>query len=168
MPLHRPFFLPRSPRLLMGRLPAGIALWGACLLAVLTLGIPTVNAQGMPFGQSVVIGRCLTISAVSYTSRAEVVNNHDWVTIAVTNGCPRILRHLLVRLELYDAAGNAFGGEIWVLGRGEILRPGHRRQDRFAVPDPNKMEAVRWNIRVLQADTPRPRYRSRRIRARNR
>jgi hypothetical protein len=154
-------------------LPAAWLLLTVLLVTVLlvTVPLPTLArpqalpgqaepaGQGLAFGDSVIFGKCLKLTAVQVSDRDDPMHRYDWVTLSVSNGCPLPVRHLLVQLALYDAQGNAYGGPVWVLERGIVLPPGRQRMERFAVPDPGQLTAVRWDAQVLTVDAPRARRR---------
>jgi hypothetical protein len=104
------------------------------------------------FGATVVYRGCLRVSAFGYRDRQEDVDNHDWVRLRVENNCPRTVRNLNLQVLLYDGQGRAYGAPLWVLGRGEALRPGRHWEDDLAIPDPERRAARRWGVRVLRAD----------------
>ena len=144
--------------------PSTAVLLAAVLLTAALLAPPALQAapepdQGLAFGDSVIFGQCLKLTAVQVSDHDGPLEQHDWVTLSVSNGCSRPVRHLLVRLALYDARGQVYGGSVWVLDRGIMLPPGRQRMERYAVPDPGGLTAVRWDAQVLTVDSPRPRRR---------
>jgi hypothetical protein len=107
-------------------------------------------------GQDTVLGGCLRVRVEGFSDRAGEFSHTDWVDLRVTNGCPDVRRHLLVELVLLDPSGEPYGGELWLLQRGELLAPGRSKRERFAVPDPDDRTPVRWAIRLRQVERPRP------------
>lgn len=156
----------RALRPLAGLFATGLFATGLLAALLLSPGGPDAaprqaapEPQGLAFGDSVIFGKCLKLTAVQVSDQDGPTDHHDWVTLSVSNGCPLPVRHLLVQLALYDAQGNAYGGRIWVLERGIMLPPGRERMERYAVPDPGRLTAVRWDAQVVTVDAPRPRRR---------
>lgn len=149
-----PIAFPRSPgpRRCVRRGHASGIPWrkGLPLLAFALLLAARVSAQALDFGETYVHGDCLHISAETYAGRQGDFDNHDWVGMRVTNRCPFPIKHLEVLLALIDGTGVAYGERVWLLGRGSYLPPGNSYRERFAVPDPDNRNAVRWVVRVLR------------------
>ena len=123
-----------------------------CLLCPLALAaLPARSpAQPLAFGEGYVFAGCLHIVAESYLGRQGDVDNHDWVSMRVTNNCAAPVKHLQVALILLDAGGAPYGAALWLLERGIYLPPGKTRSKKVAVPDPDNRIAVRWEVKVLQ------------------
>lgn len=110
----------------------------------------SATAQSLNFGEGFVFAECLHIVAESYLDRQGDVDNHDWVTMRVTNNCAAPLKHLQVALILLDAGGAPYGTAVWLLEQGIYLPPGKTRTKKVAVPDGDNRIAVRWEAKVLQ------------------
>ncbi len=122
---------------------------GLCLLG-LVFWPARVPAEPINFGEGFVFAECLHIVADSYVDRQGEVDNHDWVTLRVTNNCKTAIKHLKVALVLLDAGGTPYGASDWLLERGIYLPPGKSRVKKVAVPDSDNRIAVRWEVKVLQ------------------
>ncbi|MCZ6472961.1 MAG: hypothetical protein O7A08_04395 [SAR324 cluster bacterium] len=116
----------------------------ALILPVLALG------TAMNFGSTHIHKGCLHISAQSYTGHQGEFDNHDWVSVKVTNKCTFPVKHLKVALALVDGTGQSYGRNLWLLGKGTFLPPGKSVRERFAIPDPDNRIAVGWKVRVLK------------------
>jgi hypothetical protein len=122
---------------------------GLCLLG-LVFWSARLPAEPINFGEGFVYGGCLHIVVESYLDRQGEVDNHDWVTLRVTNNCKIPIKHLRVALVLLDAGGAPYGTADWLLERGIYLPPGESRIKKVAVPDSDNRIAVRWEIKVLR------------------
>ena len=148
-PPVRPSPLLTVTRRLPGRRPLAALLAGAMALASLA-GLPEAAEAPIPFGENLVHSECLHFTVYAYRNRQSTVDPNDWVTLNLRNQCPVALRNLQVVLLLYDRNGNPFGVQIWLLGRGEILRPGRLLRERLAVPNPDNRVASGWWVKVLR------------------
>jgi hypothetical protein len=135
---------------------------GAALLAALGgpagLAAPARGAdspfQARPPGQEVVLGDCLRVAVLGFTDRNGPLEPADWVTVKLSNGCPEPVRDLLVDLYLVDSRGQVYGAPLWLLQRGELLRPGHVKTERYAVPDGADHRPRQWAVRLRSVDKP--------------
>lgn len=105
-------------------------------------------------GEEVLLDDCLRVSVVNLTNRSGDLSNYDWATVSITNECNYSRRHLQASLLLVDHAGNPYGTKLWLLSRGETLRPGQKIIVRHPIPDKHDMVPVRWAIRLLGVEKP--------------
>ncbi len=143
---------PRPARLAARRKTRIVPVLAAALaLLILPAGFSQpASAEPLGFGETFVHADCLHISAVSYRGRQEDFDNHDWVTMRVVNRCGFFVKHLTVELWLLDDQGNRYGRRIWLLGRRELLPPGGKREERYAVPDPDNRIASAWEVKGVK------------------
>lgn len=129
-------------------------LLGAALL--LTLAAPPRAPAGpLPLGASQRLAGCLRLTVLGLTERAGSLTRHDWVTVRLVNDCDVPVRHVLAELYLVGERGAPYGARHWLLGRGEVLRPGRAKTARYPIPDPQDVEPAQWQAAVLHMETPR-------------
>ena len=166
-PKHRSLSVSRIPLplilhpLLRLRLPR---LFSITLLGVLLLHGSTspqaLDPLGLLPGEELVLDSCLRVSVVNLTDRSGPLGSFDWATISLANECQDSRRHLQVGLLLLDPAGKPYGTKIWLLNRGEVLPPGGQIISRYPVPDPDDQYPLRWVMRLLSVEKPRPLHRA--------
>lgn len=110
-------------------------------------------------GEETTLDGCLRFAVLNLTDRTGGVNHMDWATLQVVNDCSSSRRHLLVALFLLDPNGTPYGRRVWVLKRGEVLRPGRKKVERVPVPDPDNLTPVLWSIKILKVEKPSRRTR---------
>ena len=148
-PPVRPSSLPTATRRRPGRRPLAALLAGA--MAVVSLAaLPEAAEPPIPFGENLVHAECLHFTVYAYRNRQSALDPNDWVTLNLRNQCPVAVRNLQVTLLLYDRNRNPYGVQIWLLGRGEILRSGRLLRERLAVPNPDNRVASGWWVNVLR------------------
>ena len=148
-PPVRPSPLPTATRRLPGPRPLAALLAGALALASLAAQ-PEAAEPPIPFGENLVHAECLHFTVYAYRNRQSALDPNDWVTLNLRNQCPVAVRNLQVTLLLYDRNRNPYGVQIWLLGRGEILRSGRLLRERLAVPNPDNRVASGWWVNVLR------------------
>lgn len=175
-PITRPApTYPRGPVLwdAVLRLAAGPLLTGLLVAGLLVAGLllgpgpreahgaatdagppPQMDLQAHRPGDVVVLARCLHLSVLDLLDRNGPLEPADWVTLRVTNRCTEPVRYLLVDLFLVDVVGQVYGRPLWVLQRGEVLRPGRSKTDRYPVPDAADHMPREWAVRIRYVETP--------------
>lgn len=151
MPKPDPW-LPRAG--LFSRFPPLLA--AALVLSWISFTPATGQGRGglLP-GEKVVLDSCLHLSVISINDRDGVMDRFDWITVHLKNECKETRRHLLVELILLDPLGNGIPSRLWVLKRGERLRPGGSKTENFPVPDPDNLMASRWSARLIYVEAQR-------------
>ena len=110
--------------------------------------------RGLLPGETITLDKCLKFSVIAMRDRDGVLDHFDWVTVRVENGCAESRRFLVVELMVIDPVGQAYGGKLWVLGRGERLLPGSAKTEHYAVPDPDNRMPHRWLARLVYVQKP--------------
>ena len=110
--------------------------------------------RGLLPGETITLDKCLKFSVIAMRDRDGVLDHFDWVTVRVENGCAESRRFLVVELMVIDPVGQAYGGKLWVLGRGEQLLPGSAKTEHYAVPDPDNRMPHRWLARLVYVQKP--------------
>ena len=133
--------------LVAGLLVAGLLLSGFGAMA-------WSKPRGLLPGETITLDKCLKFSVIAMRDRDGVLDHFDWVTVRVENGCAESRRFLVVELMVIDPVGQAYGGKLWVLGRGEQLLPGSAKTEHYAVPDPDNRMPHRWLARLVYVQKP--------------
>lgn len=135
------------------RKTAAFSLLLALLVSVLG-GAAWSQQRGLLPGEEIILGECLRFSVMAMRDRDGVLDHFDWVTVRVENNCPESRRFLVVELVVIDPVGRTYGGKLWVLGRGELLRPGGAKTEHYALPDPDNRKPHRWMARLVYVQKP--------------
>ena len=133
---------------------ATLSLLLACLLILGFGAIAWSQQRGLLPGEKITLGECLQFSVMAMRDRDGVLDHFDWITVRVENDCSESRRFLVVELVVIDPMGRTYGGKLWVLGRGELLRPGSAKTEHYAVPDPDNRKPHRWLARLVYVQTP--------------
>ncbi|MEE8435425.1 MAG: hypothetical protein V3S64_11615 [bacterium] len=133
---------------------AAFSLLLSCLLLSGFGGIASSQQRGLLPGEIITLDKCLQFSVLAMRDRDGVLDHFDWITVRVENDCAESRRFLVVELVVIDPVGRAYGGKLWVLGRGERLLPGGAKTEHYAVPDPGNRKPHRWLARLVYVQGP--------------